>query len=57
MAALRYECAMLCKETVPVVGEVTVGDGVPEEAGSTKKAAEEAVAGDDWQMTRKTVAA
>ena len=40
-----------------MVGEVNVDGGVPEEAGSTKKAAAEAVAGDDRQMTRKTVAA
>ena len=54
---MRYKCAMLCKETVPVVGEVTVGGGVPEEAGSTEMAAQEAGAGDGRQMTRKTVAA
>ena len=41
---MRYECAMLCEETVPVVGEVHVDVGVPEEAESTEKAAEEAVA-------------
>ena len=34
---------MRCEEAVPVVGEVHVDVGVPKEAGSTKKAEEEAV--------------
>lgn len=53
---VRYDYARWCKETAPVVGEVTAGGGVPEEAGSTERAVEEAVAGGDLQTRDKMVA-